>query len=67
MSEPQIIDSSTGDCDCTGEYFDTNVEYLNSYNYFIDSRLSYSYNDIASQCSANRSYGWSVENLIYHH
>ena len=67
MSEQQIIDCSTGDFGCTGGYFDTSFAYLKSYNWYLDSALSYPYAAVASNCSAKKTNGWSVGDLVYRH
>ncbi|CAF3262484.1 unnamed protein product [Rotaria sp. Silwood2] len=67
MSDQQIVDCSTGDYGCIGGYFDTSFAYVQNYNWYLDSALSYPYKAVASTCAAKTTNGWSVGNLVYRH
>ncbi|CAF3312455.1 unnamed protein product [Rotaria socialis] len=67
MSDQQIVDCSTHDYGCIGGYFDTSFDYVKSYDWYIDSNLTYPYKGVASTCSAKKSGGYSIGNLIYRH
>ncbi|CAM4920032.1 unnamed protein product [Rotaria socialis] len=60
MSDQQIVDCSTHDYGCIGGYFDTSFDYVKSYDWYIDSNLTYPYKGVASTCSAKKSGGYSI-------
>lgn len=65
MSEQQIVDCSKGDYGCSGGYFDTTFNYLNSSNWYMNDRSQYPYQGVASTCKTKTSGGWSVGKLTY--
>jgi hypothetical protein len=65
MSEQQIVDCSPEDSGCDGGYMDSSFNYIQSYNWYVDSESTYPYVAVANNCSATTTGGWSTGTLVY--